>query len=94
METSVSNIVNCGFGWFIVLLAVAGYILTLRSRGEKWLFWIILAIGWAFFATAQTLLIAGIDAGTGYLVGIWLSSYFLVILSMALLFLRLTRVRN
>jgi hypothetical protein len=42
MDTPVSYLVNCGFGWFIALLAIAGYFLTLRRMGEKWLFWIIL----------------------------------------------------
>ena len=50
MGTPVSYIVNCFFGWFIVLLAIAGYFLTLRRLGEKWAFWNVLAIGWALFA--------------------------------------------
>ena len=94
MDVPVSYWVNFGFGWLIVLLAIAGYLLTLRRMGEKWLFWIILAVGWAFFAIAQTLLITGVQAGVPYLVAIWLSSYVLVITSMILLFIRLTRVKQ
>jgi hypothetical protein len=94
MEIPVSYFVNCGFAWFIVLLAVAGYFLTLRRMGQKWLFWIVLAIGWAFFAVAQTLLVTGVSAGMPYLTAIWLSSYVLVVASLALLFITLTRVKQ
>ncbi len=94
MDVPVSYWVNFGFGWLIVLLAITGYFLTLRRMGEKWLFWIILGVGWTFFAIAQTLLITGIQAGVPYLAAIWLSSYVLVIASMVLLFIRLTRVKQ
>ena len=94
MDTPVSYLVNCGFGWFLVLVALAGYFLTLRRMQEKWPFWIVLALGWAFFAMAQTLLISGVSAGVPYLVGIWLSSYVLVIASMVLLFISLTKVKQ
>ncbi len=94
MDVPVSYWVNFGFGWLIVLLAITGYFLTLRRMGEKWFFWIVLAVGWAFFAIAQTLLITGVQAGIPYLVAIWLSSYVLVIASMVLLFIRLTRVKQ
>lgn len=94
MEIPISNLVNCGFAWLIVLLAVAGYFLTLRRMGQRWLFWIVLAAGWAFFAVAHTLLVAGVSAGTPYLTAIWLSSYVLVVISLALLFLKLTSVKQ
>lgn len=94
MEVPVSYLVNCGFAWFLVVLAMTGYFLTLRRMGEKWPFWIMLAMGWAFFAMAYTLLISGVSAGTPYLVGIWLSSYVLVIASLVMLFVRLTRVKQ
>ncbi|UCC17939.1 MAG: hypothetical protein JSU58_05140 [Dehalococcoidales bacterium] len=92
MESIVTNTVNCCFGWILVALAVTGYYLTLKYRGEKWFFWNILAIGWGFFALAQTLLLAGVQAGEVYLIAIWLSSYVLVIASMILLFLKLTKL--
>ena len=85
---------NCFFGWFIVLLAIAGYFLTLRRLGEKWAFWNVLAIGWALFAVVQTLLVGGVQAGTPFLIAFWLSSYVLVITSMVLLFLKLTRAKS
>jgi len=94
MDIPVSYFVNCGFAWFIVLLAITGYFLTLRRMREKWAFWIILAIGWAFFAIAQTLLVTGVSADVPYLTAIWLSSYVLVITSLVLLFIRLTRVKQ
>jgi len=94
MNMPVSYAVNCGFGWFIVLLAIAGYFLTLKRMGQKWVFWIVLAAGWAFFAFAYTLLIAGVPAGTPYLIAVWLSSYILVAVALALLFLKLTRVKQ
>jgi len=94
MDANVSYIVNCGFGWFIVILAIAGYFLTLKRQGEKWAFWNVLAVGWAFFAVAQTLLLTGTRVGAPYLTAIWLSSYVLVIASMVLLFIRLTRLKS
>jgi hypothetical protein len=94
MEIPVSYLVNCGFAWFIVLLAVAGYFLTLKRMGERWLFWIVLAVGWTFFAVAQTLLVTGISASMPYLTAIWLSSYILVVASLAILFMTLTKVKQ
>ena len=94
IDVPVSYLVNCGFAWFIVLLAITGYFLTLRRMGENWPFWIILAIGWAFFAMVYTLLISGVSVGTPYLIGIWLSSYVLVIASLVILFIRLTKASN
>jgi len=94
MEIPVSYFVNCGFAWFIVLLAVAGYFLTLIRMGERWLFWIVLAVGWTFFAVAQTLLVTGISASMPYLTAIWLSSYVLVVASLAILFVTLTKVKQ
>ena len=90
MDMPIGYVVNCGFGWFIVLLAVAGYFLTLKRMQERWSFWIILAVGWAFFAVAQTLLVAGVSAGVPYLAAIWLSSFVLVIASLVTLFVKLT----
>ncbi len=94
MDIPVSYLVNSGFAWFIALLAIVGYFLTLRKMGERWLFWIILAIGWAFFAVAQTLLINGVSAGMPYLVAIWISSYLLVMASLVLLFIKLTGAKQ
>ena len=94
MQIPVEYLVNCGFGWFIVVLAIAGYFLTLARMGERWSFWIVLAVGWAFFAVANTLLISGVPAGVPYLVAIWLSSYILVATSLALLFVKLTKIKQ
>jgi len=94
MEIPVSYLVNCGFAWVIVALAVTGYFLTLRRMGERWIFWVVLAVGWAFFAVAQTLLVTGVSASAAYLTAIWLSSYVLVVTSLALLFVKLTKVKQ
>ena len=94
MDIPVSYFVNSGFSWLIVLLSIAGYFLTLRRLGERWVFWIILATGWAFFAISNTLIITGVAAGTPYLIAIWLSSYVLVMASLVLLFIKLTKVKQ
>lgn len=94
MDVPTEYLVNTGFSWIIVLLAIAGYFLTLKRMGERWVFWIILAIGWAFFALAHTLLIIGVPAGTPYLAGIWISSYLLVMASLVILFIKLTRIKQ
>ncbi len=93
MDAPISYLVNVGFGWLIVLLSVIGYFLTRRRTGEKWLFWIVLAVGWSFFAIAQTLLVTGAQTGAPYLIAIWFSSYVLVIASMVLLFVKLVKVK-
>ena len=94
MEIPFAYWVNCGFGWFIVILAIVGYFLTWKRMNERWGFWLVLAVGWAFFAVAQTLLIAGTPAGVPYLTAIWLSSFVLVIASLILLFMKLTKVKQ
>ncbi len=94
MEVTFSSWVNFGFGWFIVILAIVGYFLTWKRMNERWGFWLVLAVGWAFFAVAQTLLIAGTPAGVPYLTAIWLSSFVLVIASLILLFMKLTKVKQ
>ena len=93
MEINITNIINCCFGWILVAFAMTGYFLTLKNRGEKWQFWGILAVGWGFFALAQTLILIGVPAGEMYLVVIWLLSYMLVITSMILLFLKLVKFK-
>jgi hypothetical protein len=91
MNTPITNIVNCSFAWFIVLLAITGYFLTIKRMGEKWAFWIVLATGWGFFAMAYTLVLLGVPASTPFLIAVWLSSFVLVAVSLTLLFLKLTR---
>ncbi len=94
MEVTFSSWVNFGFGWFIVILAIVGYFLTWKRMNQRWGFWLVLAVGWAFFAVAQTLLIAGTEAGVPYLAAIWLSSFVLVITSLILLFMKLSRIKQ
>jgi hypothetical protein len=90
----IVTLVNCCFGWFLVILAITGYILTYKRIGEKWIFWNVLATGWAFFALAQTLLLTGVQPGTVYLIGIWLSSFIIVITSLVMMFLKLTGTKT
>lgn len=94
MNIAVSYFVNFGFAWFLVLLAIVGYFLTLKRTGEKWIFWIILAIGWAFLAVSYTLLIAGAPADGQHLMVTWISSYVLIMASLVLLFVKLTKVKR
>ena len=56
MDSTTMNAVNCVFAWSIVALAICGYFLTIKRIGEKWPFWVVLAIGWALLAVFETLL--------------------------------------
>jgi len=87
----ITTIINCCFGWVLVILALVGGYLTWKRIGERWAFWNVLAVGWAFFAVSHTLLLAGAEAGSFFMMGIWLSSYIIVIASLVLLFIKLTR---
>lgn len=93
MASLISNLVNTGFGWSIVILSVVGFYLTYKRTGEKWAFWWVLAVGWGFFALSQTLMLGGANAGAPYLVVLLLASYALVIYAMVLLFLKLVKAR-
>ena len=94
MEIPVSYLLNGVFAWSIVILAIAGYFLTLRRLREKWVFWVVLAIGWSFFAICHTLLIAGVSVDVSVLSALWLSSYVLVMASLLLLFIKLIGMKK
>jgi len=94
VDATVSYLVNCIFAWIIVLLSIAGYFLTIRRIGEKWIFWVVLATGWAFFAIVNTVLVAGASPGSPFLIAVWLSSYVLVIVSLVLLFVQLIKINR
>ena len=89
MKETMVYTVNCGFAWLIVLLSVMGYMVTLRRTHQKWPLWFILAIGWAFLAIPNTMLVIGISIARPQVTAIWLSSYLLVMASLLLLFLKL-----
>ena len=93
MTSLITNLVNTGFGWSIVILSVIGYFLTYKRTGEKWLFWVVLAVGWGFFALGQTLMLGGAQSGAPYLAVLLLASFALVIYAMVLLFLKLVKAR-
>jgi hypothetical protein len=93
MNSTAINIINCTFAWSIVALAVCGYLLTLKRIGEKWPFWVILAIGWAFLAVFETLLASGVAIGNIQITSAWLASYLLVMASLLLLFLKFIQIK-
>ena len=93
MVPLISNLVNTGFGWSIVILSVTGYFLTLKRTGEKWLFWWVLAVGWGFFALSQTLMLGGAETNAPYLSVLLLASFALVIYAIVLLFIKLIKAR-
>jgi hypothetical protein len=92
MDPHLHFLINSLLCWFIVVMAVAGYFLTLRRLGQKWMFWLILSVGWAFLAVSNSLSVLGIGRGTSYVLGIWLSSYALVVASLTLLFIKLVQI--
>jgi hypothetical protein len=94
MNPQIHSVVNVGLCWFIVLMALGGYFLTLKRTGQKWIFWIILIAGWAFLAISNSFVALGISQGAPYLQAIWLISYVLVITSLVLLFIKLIQVKN
>jgi hypothetical protein len=89
MDSHLHYLINSGLCWFIVVMALTGYVVTLKRTGQKWPFWVILSIGWAFLAISNSLSTAGLGQDGSYLVAIWLCSYVLVIASLALLFVKL-----
>ena len=83
------NVINCIFSWSIVVISMVGYRLTLKKYGERWMFWIVLASGWALFAFAQTIIWAGGQNNSLFIWALWLSSYVLIACSLVLVFLKL-----
>lgn len=93
MNTTVIDIINCVFAWSIVVFAVGGYLITVKRIGERWPFWIILAVGWTFLAVFETLLAAGLYIDHLKVTTVWLASYLLVMASMLLLFLKFIQIK-
>jgi hypothetical protein len=93
MNTTVIDIINCVFAWSIVAFAVGGYLLTLKRIGERWPFWIILAVGWSILAVFETLLASGLNIDHLKITTVWLASYLLVMASMLLLFLKFIQIK-
>jgi hypothetical protein len=94
MSGTVSHAVNCGLAWFIVVMAVAGYFITLKKMGERWMFWIVLSCGWGLFAVAQTAVLIGNIENTSFVSALWISSFVLVICSLVLVFLKLIQSKQ
>jgi hypothetical protein len=93
MNPNVVTIINCAFCWSVVLLAIGGYLVTLRRLKEKWPFWIILASGWTLLAGFETLLASGISIGDIQTNTVWLVSYLLVMASLLLIFLKFVQIK-
>ena len=94
MSSSQVYIVNSVFGWVLTGLSLAGFFYTSKRVGERWAAWFLLAGGWGFFALAQSLLLVIHDMPLSFLVGLWLSSYVMVILAITMLFLKLIRLKR
>ena len=97
MNFQLHYLINSVLCWVIVLIAIAGYFLTLKRIGQKWPFWVLLSVGWALIATSNTFVLIGIGQGTSFLLSIWLSSYVLVFASLVLLFVKyiqMSRIKN
>jgi hypothetical protein len=92
MTPQIHHLINSGICWVIVLMAVAGYFLTLKRIGQKWPFWIVLIIGWTFLAISSSLVTLGINPGASYVQAMWLASFVLVIASLTLLFIKLIQL--
>jgi hypothetical protein len=93
MNSTTISVVNCVFSWSVVALAFGGFIITLKRTGEKWPFWIILAIGWGFLAVFETLLASGVQTSRSQIATVWLTSYLLVMASLLLLFLKFVQMK-
>ena len=93
MNQTAINVINCVFTWSIVIMAAVGYFITLKRIGERWMFWIVLATGWACMAVFETLLASGIQISRVQITTIWLTSYLLVMASLLLLFLKFIQIK-
>jgi hypothetical protein len=97
MNFQLHYLINSVLCWVIVLIAIAGYFITLKRIGQKWPFWALLSVGWALIATSNTFVLFRIGQGTFLLLAIWLSSYVLVFASLVLLFVKfiqMSRIKN
>ena len=92
MNFQLHYLINSVLCWSIVLMAILGYFLTLKRTGQKWVFWVVLAAGWALLAISNSLVAFGNTQGSSYLLGMWLSSYVLVIASLVLLFAKVIQM--
>jgi hypothetical protein len=74
-------------------MSMVGYILTQRRFGERWIAWLLMAVGWGLFSIAQTSLITGEGFPLPLLVLLWLSSYIMIMASMALMFFKIIHLK-
>ena len=57
MNFQLHYLINSVLCWSIVLMAILGYFLTLKRTGQKWVFWVVLAAGWALLAISNSLVL-------------------------------------
>jgi hypothetical protein len=93
LDIHTTSLINSSLAWILVVVAIVGYIVTLRRKGEKLTFWLLLAAGWLCFAVSFTLLSIDARVGTLDLVAGIVASYILIMASLIILFMRLVRVK-
>ena len=92
MITPVSDVLGLGISWLIVPMAAAGSCFTWRRTKRQRLFWVTLTLGWTLLAISNTIAVLGLAQGASLSAGLALTAYVLVMTSLTLLFLWLTRM--
>jgi hypothetical protein len=92
--SSTLSLTNCILGWSISAAALICFIYIRKRFGQSWPGWLVLAGGWALFAGAQTLLLTSMSIQLPVLIGLWLSSYVLIMAAILLLFLKVIRLKS
>ena len=89
MTSTSTWAINLVFGLVIAALSIAGYILTTKRIGQHWPFWIVLALGWIVYAIPFMLLLSGYDISAAEMAGLYIASFLLIVVSIALMFLKI-----
>jgi hypothetical protein len=83
------SMVNSIFGCILLIMSMVGYILTQRRFGERWIAWLLMAVGWGLFSIAQASLITEEGFALPLLVLLWLCSFIMIMASIVLLFFKM-----
>ena len=94
MDSTTTWAINLVFALIIAALSIAGYMLTIKRIGQHWPFWIVLALGWIIYAIPFMLLLAGYDISAAEMAGLYLASFLLIVVSIALIFLKLMEMMS
>ena len=81
MTTLFEYYVNLGFTWFLVVLAIWGYVATLRNTGQKLVYWLFLGLAWALLGVSHALIFSGVPHGLWYLSAIRIAGYAIMVIS-------------